>query len=481
MLPVLRAGQHCLGDVVATVRRRAGIAGAGVDPLDRSSELPGDPEHQRPVREDVALRSEAAPDRGGDDPHLVVRDAEHVQRREQPYRVERLDVGVKREVARRLVIVGDVATRLDGVGDEALVADRLPHHDLRLRDGGVGGVPVADRGAEHQIAGHRFVQLGRSFGQCGLHLGDRGQHLVVDGDELQRIVGLLPRVGDDHRHRVSGEADPVGREHGHRAGNDSGGMRGEVALDVRGNPDHREGHDLRDVGTGEDSDDPGRRARCRRVDGCDPGVAMRASQDRRVHHPREPDVGDELGLTSKHGGGLGGGHTGADQLAVVLAVFLAVVLLRSGLVALEPARRRVNRAHQVVVAGHAAEVAVQPGPDLRRRGIGISREQVGHGHHHARGGESVLGCVLLPESLLDRRQLPFLCEPLDGRDPRSAGRGGQHQAALDGLAVEEDGAGAALAGLAADLCPGELQPVPQGVDQELPGRDVNGHLRAVDG
>jgi len=46
------------------------------------------------------------------------------------------------------------------------------------------------------------VQLGCAFGQRILHLGDGGQHLVVDGDELHRVVGLLLRLGDDHRDRV---------------------------------------------------------------------------------------------------------------------------------------------------------------------------------------------------------------------------------------------------------------------------------------
>src|SRR6266508_54932 len=59
-----------------------------------------------------------------------------------------------------------------------------------------------------------------------------------------------------------------------------------------------------------------------------------------------------------------------------------------------------------------SRVAVEPGPDLCRRGIGVSREQVGDGHHHARGGESVLGCERLPESFLDRRERAFLCESL---------------------------------------------------------------------
>ena len=69
------------------------------------------------------------------------------------------------------------------------------------------------------------------------------------------------------------------------------------------------------------------------------------------------------------------------------------------------------------------------------------------------------------EGLLERRQLAALGEPLDRADARAVGLDGEEHAALHELAVEDDAAGAAVAGVAADVAAGEVEVVADEVDR----------------
>src|SRR2546428_8898964 len=69
----------------------------------------------------------------------------------------------------------------------------------------------------------------------------------------------------------------------------------------------------------------------------------------------------------------------------------------------------------VLVAGAAAEVALERLPHLVLARRGILLEQGHGGEHHPRGAEAALQRVLLVEGLLDRVQLPVLREALDRR------------------------------------------------------------------
>jgi hypothetical protein len=73
------------------------------------------------------------------------------------------------------------------------------------------------------------------------------------------------------------------------------------------------------------------------------------------------------------------------------------------------------------------------------------------GEEHARRAGAALQTVVLGEGLLDRVELAVVGEALDGEDVGAASLDGEHEARLDGLAVDDDGAGAADAVLAADV------------------------------
>ena len=77
--------------------------------------------------------------------------------------------------------------------------------------------------------------------------------------------------------------------------------------------------------------------------------------------------------------------------------------------------------------------------------------------------------VLIPEGFLHGIELSVGGQALDGEDVASVGLDGEHGAALDGLAVDVDGAGAADGGLAADVRAGESGDFAQVVNEQQAG------------
>ena len=71
-------------------------------------------------------------------------------------------------------------------------------------------------------------------------------------------------------------------------------------------------------------------------------------------------------------------------------------------------------------------------------------------------------------------------EALDGQHLGAIGLDGQHRAGLDRPPVDVDGAGAALAGVAADVRPGQVEVLAQRLDQEASRLDVQLAGRPID-
>src|SRR5712691_5587817 len=107
--------------------------------------------------------------------------------------------------------------------------------------------------------------------------------------------------------------------------------------------------------------------------------------------------------------------------------------------------------NDIDVAGAAAQIAFQRELDLVVRGIRVLLQQVHGLHDHAGRAEAALQAVLLPETLLHRVQLARRCQTLDRQDVGALGLHREHGARFHGLAVQVDGAGAALGGVAAHV------------------------------
>src|SRR5437899_580387 len=135
----------------------------------------------------------------------------------------------------------------------------------------------------------------------------------------------------------------------------------------------------------------------------------------------------------------------------------------------------------VDVAGAPAEVARDRVADFVVLGVPALLEEGVAGQHHPRRAEATLQAVLLHEAFLDGMELAVLLQPFDGGDVAAVGLHGQHRARLHGHAVEEDGAGAAVRGVAADVGAGEPEALAQQVDEQQARLHLCFEGRAVDG
>ena len=191
-------------------------------------------------------------------------------------------------LARAGIVARDGATRLHGVGDEALVVKALAHHDVGALDRGVGGGPVAGRPVHADIVGRLVVELRRSI-RHGLFLIDHGrQGPVVDRDEIEGVVGDVGVLGHHRGHAVADVAHPV---HGQHA------VWGNVVLHAAGREGARERVDrIAQIGAGDHVDHAGEGPRRGSVDVVDAGVGVGAAQDGHVRHAGELDVVEVLAV-----------------------------------------------------------------------------------------------------------------------------------------------------------------------------------------
>src|ERR671917_704478 len=132
----------------------------------------------------------------------------------------------------------------------------------------------------------------------------------------------------------------------------------------------------------------------------------------------------------------------------------------------------------VLVAGAATEVALQPLPDLRLRGVGLLPEQAYGGHDHAGRAITALQPVRLVEGLLHRMPEAVLPDTLHRRDLGPVGLHREDRTRLDRLAVYVDGARAATRGVATRMHAPDPEVLPEMVEQEQPGLHLR-HVRAA--
>jgi hypothetical protein len=140
----------------------------------------------------------------------------------------------------------------------------------------------------------------------------------------------------------------------------------------------------------------------------------------------------------------------------------------------------LNRLHNILIAGAAAQIAGDSPANIVLRRLGILlKERVGR-HQHSGSTESTLQTVLLFEAFLQRVKLPFLEESLHRKKLRSVRLDGKHRARLDCLSVKDDGASAAVAGVASNVRAGQPQRFANEVNKQKPGFYVGFPLLAID-
>ena len=199
--------------VVASVRvGEEALAPLG-RPLDRAVDALRRPHHRRLFGVEVDLRAEAAADVGRDHADLVLGQAEHERGHQQPLDVRVLAGDVERVAIVAAAVRGDRGAWFDRVRNEAVVDDVELRHVRRLGERGVDRRLVAKRPRVALVAWRAVMELRRARLQCVDDVDHRGQHFVVDVDQLGRILRLVGRLGDHEGDRVADVTDLALRKH----------------------------------------------------------------------------------------------------------------------------------------------------------------------------------------------------------------------------------------------------------------------------
>ncbi len=162
----------------------------------------------------------------------------------------------------------------------------------RAARGGVVAAALPDmRG---NIAAHVVVHRGCGIRQRLFQIDDRRQRIELDRDVVERVLGEIAALRQNHRQRFADVTHLVLGERHLRA------LIEDDALDRRRRHEKRAGRPiLAEIVGGVDRDDALARARRGNVDRTQPGVGDVAAQEGRIQHPGKLDVVDEQRLPAQ--------------------------------------------------------------------------------------------------------------------------------------------------------------------------------------
>ena len=107
-------------------------------------------------------------------------------------------------------------------------------------------------------------------------------------------------------------------------------------------------------------------------------------------------------------------------------------------------------------------------------------QQLQRAHQEAGRAIAALETVAVAEGLLHGMQLAVFRHPLHGQNLATIGLESEYGAGLDAFAVQQDRAGAAVAGVAANVCAGQAELFAQQLHQQGPRFDFARVLLAID-
>src|SRR6202051_3384769 len=160
----------------------------------------------------------------------------------------------------------------------------------------------------------------------------------------------------------------------------------------------------------------------------------------------------------------------------------SVICRLSSVVRSHPFCRIERGGDDILIAGAAAQIAGYADADVFFGRVGIVAQKLDQRGQDARRAESALQTVMLVERLLQRVQGAVVnSDALDRQDLVPVGLHREHQARSRRIAVEENGAGAAHAVLAAEMGAGQAELMAQEIRQRHPHRHGGFMALAVDG
>ena len=274
--------------MVAAMRVRHEAFGALRRPLHRPAHLARRPGDDRLLGVVIDLRAEPAADIGRHDAQLVLRDVQHEGAHQQPDHMRVLAGGVERVVAADDVSKSPTAAR----GSIAFGISRL-----LVRSSFTTFAAPGERRIDHRLVAdmpvvadvarrHRRAPARRPARPHRAAMADRRQVLVVDDDQLGRVLRRLLRLGDHHGDRIADMAHLADREHRMRR------LRHRRAVLVVDLPAARQAADIvgRHVRAGEHRHHARRLRRRRGVDAVDPRMRPVRAADERMELAGPVDV-----------------------------------------------------------------------------------------------------------------------------------------------------------------------------------------------
>ncbi len=394
----------------------------------------------------VELAAETAADRRGHDADVGGGAA-----KDQGHRVavhyRRLRAGVDMDAA-----VDDL--RETGLGFDIAVFDEGGREGAAGCDTGPGegriGIAALHETAAHDVARMACVQQRRAGRHRGVRSGERRQflpgHREGGGIEAGHGRGLAHHGGD-------GFAAVAG-----------GGF-GEHRLVLKG------GNDAKGVLAGNVGGSQHHQPQCNGVGDGEARVCVRRPDEFHHQRARRRDVVAE--------------RFGAVELCV------AVQTRDRAADGAVPCQRRLVSGHRIARAHHGVDDLAIPGASAQHAAEGILDLRFGRDRrcaqkrdgadHHPRRADAALGGLMAREIFRQTDALRRMAQGARGLDVAARRAVGGHQAGAMGGAVDQHGAGAAIARVAADLDVAGAQPVAQGLRQTFARFRFCADARAIEG
>src|SRR2546426_2459410 len=427
-----------LVNLVAPVDRALEVFAPALDPLDRPAQLPRSEAGHAFFTVNVQLAAEGSADFGRNHAAagLINPDHDGKLRLEQVRDLSRRPDG-ERVFAGR--VAGDHAARLHRDRAETLVDHSLLDDLQALVGFNRLPVPAFKLRHERQVVREFFMNERRALGEGLLGVGDGRERVVINFNLFGGVASQITVRRNDGREGFAHVADGVHRQ-------------AVVLGDLQ--PFHRDGGRLLadrplQVLPRQDAYHATHGLRRGRDDGFDPGVTVHAADKGYVDNVVELDVvhimsppldqtwvflafdplPQELGHVSPRAMQLPSGarcsfgrqknrEVTRDERTPRGAAALLVHFLRGPF----------NSFHDVLVTRAAAQIPLEPAPDLFLSRMRIATEDLVSGQDHPRRAETALQAVLGPEAFLERVELAVTGQSFDGGDFHAVGLDGEQRA-----------------------------------------------------